>query len=330
MLVRRRDLSNAPRVISPGSVIVSVLPVYLLIIGGALLRKSNILKPEHDDGVMRVIYNAMFPCFILDKILGHEVLRQGHVVAWGMGLGFLLPLLGIAIGWLVGGLVGLERGTGKRTFAISAGIQNFGFTAIPVVAILWGGGTLALLFIHNIGVEIAIWTAGVMIMSGDRGFSLKKLLNGPVIAVAIGMLLVSLKLDDKVTGPVREAMSMLGIGTFPLAILITGASMADLVASERPSMRMIAASIVVRIILSPALILAAAKFLPVPVELKQILVVQAAMPAAMSTVLLARLYGGRPAIAVQVIIVTTLVSIGSLPWIISWGCEWIGLKPLLP
>jgi predicted permease len=319
-----------PPVISAGAVIISVLPVYLLILGGAVLRKTGVLKAEHDDGIMRVIYNAMFPCFILDKILGQEVLRSGRVVAWSMGLGFVLPLVGIAIGWGVGRIVGLQRGTGARTFAISSGIQNFGFTAIPVVQILWGGGAIALLFVHNIAVEVAIWTVGVMIMSGDRGFTLKRLLNGPVIAVVTGLLLVGLGLDNKITGPAREAMSMIGIGSFPLAILIIGASMADLVASERPSMKMIGASIIVRIILSPLVLLAAAKFLPIPVELRQILVVQAAMPAAMSTVLIARLYGGRPAIAVQVIIVTTIVSIGSLPWIITWGCQWIGLKPLLP
>jgi predicted permease len=86
----------------------------------------------------------------------------------------------------------------------------------------------------------------------------------------------------------------------------------------------------VRIILAPLLILSAAKFLPIPLELRQVLVVQAAMPAALSTVLLARLYNGRPAVAVQVIIATTIVSIGSLPWIITWGSQWVGLKPLLP
>ncbi|WAC21274.1 AEC family transporter [Luteolibacter sp. SL250] len=316
--------------ISPGAVIISVLPVYLLIFTGALLRKARILKAEHDDGVMRVIYNVLYPCFILDKILGHEVLRSGPTIAWGMGLGFTIPLLGVGLGWCVARLFGFQRGTGLRTFAIASGIQNFGFTAIPVVQILWGGGALAVMFIHNIGVEIAIWTVCVMIMSGDRGFTLKKLLNGPVVAVATGLLLVALGLDTKITGPAREAMAMLGIGSFPLAILITGASMADLIASERPSLKMITASVVVRIILAPLLILAAAKFLPIPSELRQVLVVQAAMPAALSTVLLARLYNGRPAVAVQVIIATTIVSIGSLPWIITWGCQWVGLKPLLP
>jgi predicted permease len=106
--------------------------------------------------------------------------------------------------------------------------------------------------------------------------------------------------------------------------------MVDLIATERPSLKMITASVLVRVVLSPLVILSAAKFLPIPLELRQVLVVQAAMPAAMSTVLLARLYNGRPAIAVQVIIATTIVSIGTLPWVITWACEWIGLKPALP
>jgi hypothetical protein len=63
-------------------------------------------------------------------------------------------------------------------------------------------------------------------------------------------------------------------------------------------------------------------------ELRQVLVVQAAMPAAMTPIMLARLYGGRPAIAVQVVLATTIGSIVTLPWIIYWGIHWVGLKPL--
>ena len=62
--------------ISPGAVISSVLPVYLLIVAGAALRKAGIVRREDDAGVMRVIFLVMAPCFILDKILGSGVLRS--------------------------------------------------------------------------------------------------------------------------------------------------------------------------------------------------------------------------------------------------------------
>ena len=307
----------------------SVLPVYLLMIAGAVLRGIGLIRREHDEGVMRAIFLVMLPCFILDKILGREELRSGSVVLWSIGLGFGMIMVGIAIGLVVGRLLGLERGTGMRTFALSTGCQNFGFTAAPVIEILWGPGALALLFVHNIGVEFAIWSVGIMLMSGERGIPWRKLVNGPVVAVTIGLTLVALGLDQQVVGPGRKAISMIGTGAFPLAIFITGCTMIDLVKSEKPSWKVILGAILVRLILAPLAILSAAKFLPLSVGLRQVLVVQAAMPAGLTSILLARIYGGRPAVAVQVVIATTLLSLLTLPWIITWGGAWVGLKAWL-
>ncbi len=316
--------------ISPGAVIASVLPVYLLIVAGAVLRRTGVLLKEHDEGVMRMVFSVMLPCYILDKILGSEILRSGAAVAWSICLGFGMIMVGILIGLLIGRLIGLERGNGMRTFALSSGCQNFGFTAVPVFEILWGSTGLAVLFVHNIGVEIAMWSVGVMIISGGRQFSWRRLLNGPVIAVSVGLTLVALGLDDQVTGWARRAMSMIGVGAFPVAIVITGCTIVDLVGSEKPSFKVMAGSSVVRLVLAPFAILCAAKFLPLPTELRQVLVVQAAMPAGMTSILLARLYGGRPAVAVQIVLVTLLLSFLTLPWIITWGSQWIGLKPFSP
>ena len=316
--------------ISPLDVVASVLPVYLLIVAGAVSRKLGVVRKEHDEGVMRAVYTVMLPCYILDKILGSAVLKSGTVVFSSMALGFCLVLSGVAIGALAGRIIGLEKGGGMRTFALTAGSQNFGFTAAPVVEILWSTSALAVLFIHNIGVELALWSVGVMIMSGERGLRWRKLLNGPVFAVVTGLTLVSLGLDGHVTGAARKAMSMLGVGAFPLGIFITGCTIMDLIGAEKPSLKIIAASSVVRLALAPAVFLAAAKFLPIADELRQVLVVQAAMPAAMTPIMLARMYGGRPAVAVQIVVFTTALSLFSLPWIITFGCRWIGLKPLLP
>ena len=330
MLARKRGRPDAAPVISPGAVVISVLPVYLLIVTGALMRKTGVLRHEHDAGVMRVIYTVMLPCFILDKILGAEVLQSGAVVIWGIGLGFGLILSGLLIAWGVAHGMGLERGTGMRTFTIAAGCQNYGFTAIPVLEILWGSSACALLFVHNIGVEAAIWSVGVMILSGERGVPWRNLVNGPMVAVGIGLLLVALGLDQHVVGPLRKVINLLGVGAFPVAILITGATMVGLAETEKPSLKIIAGSVLVRLLLAPAVILCAAKYLPLVEELRQVLVVQAAMPAAMTPIMMARLYGGRPAIAVQVVLATTVGSLLSLPWIVFWGIQWLGLKPLLP
>lgn len=290
----------------------------------------GVIRKEHDAGIMRVVFTVMLPCFILDQVLGSKSLQSGAMVSWAIFLGFGMIMVGILVGLIVGRLIGLEKGTGMRTFALSSGCQNFGFTAAPVMEILWGSGTFAMLFVHNIGVEMALWSVGVMMMSGTRGIQWRALLNGPIIASVVGLTLVALGLDGKVTGAGREAISWIGVGTFPLAIFITGCSMSDLLGAEKPNWKWICGGALVRLALAPLAILSAAKYLPLTTELRQVLVVQAAMPAGMTALMLARIYSGRPAVAVQVIISTTLLSLITLPWIITWGCAWIGLKPALP
>ena len=279
---------------------------------------------------MRVVYTIMLPAFMLDKIMGSEILRSGSVVLSSLVLGFCLILAGAAIGMGVGRLIGFERGNGLRTFGLASGFQNFGFTAVPLVEIMWSTSALAILFVHNIGCELAMWSVGVLIMSGARGIVWRRIANGPVIAVLCGLLLVALGWDIHITGPLRKGISMIGVGAVPLAVLIIGCTTVDLVMAERPTARVVLGSTLVRLALVPMLFLAAAKYLPIITELRQVLVIQAAMPAAVTPIMLARMYGGRPAIAAQVAVFTTGLSLFSLPWIILLGCRWIGLNPLLP
>jgi len=317
-------------VISPGAAIASVLPVYILMLAGAVLRRTQVLKTENDQGVMQLVYWVMLPCFMLDKILGSAVLRSGSTVLWAIAIGFSMIIVGIGIGLVVGRLIGLEKGTGMRTFALSSGAQNFGFTAAPMVEILWGTGSLALLFVHNLGVETAMWSVGVMMLAGEKSFSWRRLINGPLIAVTVGLTLVAMGLDDQVTGPVRKAMSMIGSGAFPVAILITGCTMMDMLTTEKPDWRVVGGSVANRLVLTPFVMLCVAKYLPLSTELREVLVVQAAMPAGLASIMLARVYGGRPAVAVQVVIATTVLSLLTLPWILTWGSAWLKLTPLTP
>lgn len=324
------------------AVLAAVLPVYLLILAGAALRKIGILKKEQDEPVFHLVFSVLYPCLILDKILGSESVRHLSSVGWGIGVGYGLTVLSFGGAWLAAKLLRFQKGTGERTFTLTAGVQNFGYTAIPVVSQIWPAGAVAMLFVHNLGVELAIWSVGVMILSGEKKVQWKRLLNGPVVSVLLGLILVGSGADHFLTplppeslpqpeglmwfgGIIRKTMSWLGVGTFPVAILITGALMWDMVGAEKPSFRVVAGGCVVRLAVLPLFLLAAAKYLPAPMALKQVLIVQAAMPSAMTPIMLAKVYGGRPGVAVQIVIATTVLSLLTLPFVIVWGRAWIGL-----
>jgi hypothetical protein len=61
------------------------------------------------------------------------------------------------------------------------------------------------------------------------------------------------------------------------------------------------------------------------VELKRIIVVQAAMPAAMLPLVLARHYGGDPQTAMQVVLSTTIAGLLTIPFWIQFGMYFAGV-----
>jgi len=73
------------------------------------------------------------------------------------------------------------------------------------------------------------------------------------------------------------------------------------------------------------LILAAAKWLPLSVELKRVLVVQAAMPAGVMPIIIARHYGGQPLTAVQIVLGTTILALITIPLWLRLGLAWVGV-----
>jgi len=273
------------------TIIQAILPVYLLVGVGLALRGFKVVTAEMEKGMIKLVIHCLYPCLILDKMLGNDLVQQGQVLAWGIGLGFGLVLVGMALSYLVALGLGLKPGTGRRTFCVAVGVQNYGYIAVPMLGALFvmngNDGVLGVLFIHSLGVEIAIWVVGVMVMTGSALGNPKLLINGPTVAVVLGVLLsatgASSLLEASgggvIGGSVRQAMSWLGLCAFPMGLVLIGATMYDLIGKEKLSPKIAVGSLVVRLAVMPLIFLAAAKWLPLIPELRQVLVVQAAMPA---------------------------------------------------
>lgn len=316
----------------------AILPVYLMVGVGLALRGLKVVTPEMERGMLKMIIHCLYPCLILDKTLGNDLVRQADVLAWGVGLGFGLVITGMGLSYALGRAMGLEAGNGRRTFCVAAGTQNFGYIAIPLLGALFvsGGGNeqvYGVLFVHSLGVEIALWVFGVMIMTGSVFGNPKAMINGPTVAVVLGILLSATggwRFFDESGGgiagsAVRQGMEWLGACAFPMGLVLIGATMYDLIGKERISPKIAMGSLLIRIAVMPLVFLAAARWLPLIPELRQVLVVQASMPAAVTPIILARHYGGSPGVAVQAVIATSVVALITMPLWISWGIQLVSL-----
>jgi predicted permease len=78
-----------------------------------------------------------------------------------------------------------------------------------------------------------------------------------------------------------------------------------------------------RLGLFPLIFLLAARHLPVSLELKRVMVVQAAMPAGIFSMVVARYYGGRMSTAAQVIVGTSVLGLVVIPLWLRFGLAWV-------
>ena len=226
-----------------------------------------------------------------------------------------------------------------RTFTFVGGIFNYGYIPVPLIAALYGDKALGVLFLFNLGTEMAFWTvgfAGFMHHSPLRDW--RRILTSPVKAILVGVAInlltakFGLLLDDATLKtaawgwPVQVIFSTIhsiGLCSIPLAMLIIGATMADFWGEfyETSGAAVMGLAVLVRNAICPLGFLALAYALPMSQELKETLVVQAAMPAGVFTLLLTRHNGGSVPIALQVIFSTSAAAIVTLPLWIHFGMQ---------
>lgn len=187
---------------------------------------------------------------------------------------------------------------------------NSSFMGLPLLAVVLGQEALIFGVISFVVFSIAQWTHGAVAMGGR--FSLKKsILNPGVIGFLLGLPL--LLFHWKLPAVVNTAVSFLADLNTPLAMVVIGGQMAgaNLVATfTQPKLYLAAA---IKLIVLPALVLG----MLLPLGLSPLLyctcVVLAATPTAGTTGIFAQKFNRDTATAAQLITLSTLVSIFTLP-----------------
>lgn len=314
------------------------MAVYTTIAIGSAVRWAGWLSEEADQSLLRLVIRVLYPCLIFSVVSHNDALRQANNLLLPPLAGLGTLALGLAAALLTTRLgrtfTGLESGREARTFATCVAIYNYGFIPIPLVRALFPGdsATLGVLFVENMGAELAVWTLCVMALSGglDRSWW-RRMFNAPSAAIVIGIAVNFLGLWPFLPPFVATAIDWLGQASIPMSMLLIGAVIADEVQAGRQpgrtvdGLKTIGWALVLRLGLLPAAFLLIAWLLPASAELKRVLVIMAGMPSGTFPIVMARHYGGQPRIGVLVVIGTSLVSLITIPLWITFGLRLLGL-----
>ncbi|MFD1706655.1 AEC family transporter [Siminovitchia sediminis] len=171
-------------------VVQSILIITVMIIIGAVLARTSPLNHETRNLFISIIVNIAMPCIILSSIF--QVDMDGEMfkkIILVFVLSILINIVGIGLGWVFAAV--FQKSNRRREIAILSGLGNTGFIGIPLCAALLGPEGALYAAIFDAGVDVTIWTVGVILLQKNRKFALhtlKSMVNIPTAAILAGLL----------------------------------------------------------------------------------------------------------------------------------------------
>ena len=195
--------------------------------------------------------------------------------------------------------------------------SNSGFVGIPIISGLLGPEYVFYVTITMAVGTFALWTYGVLLMSGDKGqVSMKKIFTNPaVVALFIGLALFFAPV--RLPGMVSQFLTGMGNLNTGLGMLVLGINLGSSNLGLLFTDRRLYKACAFRLLVVPAATILLCLAMPVSAEIRMVLLIVEACPCGAVTSMLAQLYGGDFQYGTGLVIVTTLLSMATLPLVLT-------------
>ncbi len=300
-------------------VLAKVASLFLMLVVGVLARFRRVITDEALDNLCKIVLSVTLP-FLFIYVLSTRCTRDALSTLWMAPLfAASIIFIGFAIGEVVGRLLKLPPKR-KDAFTFLTSFQNSGFLAIPIALVLFGQEGVLTVVMFTLGFNFLYWTFGIWIFSRSSvPFSLKSfknLINPAMAALILGILFGVFCV--RLPRFFLDTSRILGDATVPLAMLVVGAILGTVKFRRGAEVKEMATLVFCRLILIPVIYLVLiGQFKGLPPLMRSILMLQACMPSASTSPLLARRYGGDYNLAASGVFFTTLFSIITIPIFMS-------------
>lgn len=286
------------------------------IILGFIAVKTKILNEGGSKAITNVVMNIILPFFIISSGISGS-----HTIGgFEMLLFFLLSLVCYAAAYLIGFVISkipITPVDEQRIYRFMTTFGNTGFIGLPVIGALFGPDGVLYATIFNLPFNFLVFSIGVVLVSKDATFksiSPRNLLNNCLIASVLAIVLYLV--DLPIPAIALDCMEQIGSATVPLAMIITGASLAKepvRMVFQQPSLYLVT---IAKTLLVPAITYFVLTFANMNVDLVRVGTLLMAMPVATNATLLCIQYGGPDKTASRGVFLSTLLSMITIPLIV--------------
>jgi len=292
---------------------------------GILAFKFKILSDSSKNVIEKLVFYITLPLLIITKVSSLEI-TPVIIQNSGLVIGFTYLIIAIQIGFgnLSAKLLKLPKGQAV-IHSLHTFLGNIVFLGFPLLDALFPGGE-AMLYaaLYQLVMNTVLWTYGISKLNPEKGkkriVSLKKLLNPNTIALVIGLLMMifRLRLPEMINYP----LAGLGNTTMYLAMLYIGILLAKSKILSMFRKKDVLILSFNKLLLLPILLIVLFRFLLnlFSINMDQIafsvIILEAAMPCMTILVILAKRFGADDEKAMEDFVVSTILSILSLPLVI--------------
>lgn len=287
----------------------------LLIAAGYILVKFNFVE-ESGAKILSKLENYLFiPALVLSTFITNFTV-ESFSTAWKYLLCGTVVVLISAVFAVYASKLCTKDDYIRKIYTYGLSFANFGFMGNAVVAALFPDVFMNyLIYVLPFWTLIYVWGVPYLLMpSGDKKSvlsGLKKLINPMFIAMLIGMVIGIFAIP--LPSFIGSAVSSLGSCMSPVAMLLTGMTIAKIDLKATFKNLSIYAVSAIRLVLMPLVAIVALMLLKLPYELSLCTVCALAMPLGLNTVVVPSAYGKDTSVAAGMALISHLLSLITIP-----------------
>ena len=280
----------------------NLLPILLISGAGFLLGKTLEIDSR---SLGRVVFYVFSPILVFN-LLTHTELRSIEILTT-VGYTLLLCFIIGLFAFLLGKLLRFERPV-LMAIVLTSAFGNTGNYGLPLVSFAFGQDALAFATLNFVTTSLLFNTAGVLIASlghMDIKTAIAGLFKVPTVyAVILALLLNRFHLVLPI--PLTRTIDLAANASIPVMIILLGLELSRVQWSH--SFRVVGLSVGLRLLAGPAIGFLLAFLFGMKGAMRQGNVTESAMPAAVTTIVLATEYGLDPSLVTAMVYLGTLLS----------------------
>ena len=289
----------------------------LIILAGALARHFGVIRAQDGPLLVRVVIYLAMPPLIFLILIGADL--DGALVLVPIA-GILIHLLLLGLAWASTRVWGMERPRAGALIVATA-VGNTGFFGLPLIAASGGDFSLPAAVMYDaLATGLITWTSTVAVSTAygradhEPQVSLRDLGRALVLPpnwALVAGLACNLAGVEELPSLAERPLELMAAAVLPLAMVYAGL-MIDLRGLPRIWSE-VGYTVVVRLGLATLVGLAVATALGLSGDIFNTVVIMAAMPTAMMSLVIGARSGLRADVLAGAVVVTTLLSTATLP-----------------